>query len=863
MLRLRVLGRIDLRDGAGRELRSVLAQPKRLAILCYLAIGTPRSFHRRDTLLGLFWPEADVEHARSALRQALHFLRHTLGESILISRGDDEIGIEPGSLWCDAVAFEEASTAGKDADAAELYEGDLLPGFFVHEAAEFDRWMDGERMRLRERMLTALERLAKAVPSDGDPRASIRHWRRLATMDPLNSRIAVGLMNSIAAAGDRATAIRHAGAHAALIRDELGGEPDQAVVALAKQLRSAESGGEPSERHRAAPEIRAPSTDQTGDATVISKSEPGSAPPLRRRPLRVGIGIGAGVVVLGLAVAAASFGRRVGADLSPRRIAVAVLDNRTHDSAFTGIGHMASDWITQGLSRTELVEVVPATTALNAGWTWDANAAAYVRASDRDLAQRTGAGLLVTGAYYRTGDSLQFRAEVTDVIKERLVGAPLMIAVPLSAPLSGVELLRQQVMGALAVGLNAEFDRWARVTAHPPRFEAYQEFMTGQEIALENGPLRVAVEHWRRAATIDSGYTQAWLSLANGLWELGDQAEAESAAQRLELLRGRLAPVERYQLDHVQAQLRGDLHARLEAARRIVALTPGSCWLITLGVDAHFALHSREAVVALRQLDPELTCVRKDRDYWTALAMSLHMLGDYDAAVLATRRGRAQHPVEYYLIFAELGALSAQGRTDEANRLIEESMSLAPGRRRLPDQIQWDAADLMAVTAAELRAHGHVVEARRVDDRLIRWLEARPQPERATEVRRSVLARRLYEAGRYEDAQVRFDSLAHEHPEKYLYHAYRGVLAARKGDREQAMRVDAWLAHALKVRPLGSHTIWRARIASLLGERERAVSLINEAIGQGYPRRYYLHWREDFEALRGYEPFEDLIRPEA
>jgi DNA-binding SARP family transcriptional activator/tetratricopeptide (TPR) repeat protein len=862
MVRLRVLGGIDLRDDAGREFRPVLAQSKRFAILCYLAIAPPRTFHRRDTLIGLFWPEADDEHARSALRQALHFLRHAVGENILASRGDDEIGVAPGSLWCDAVAFEEALTAGSDAEAADLYGGDLLPGFFISEAPEFDRWMDGERMRLRECVSTVLERLASTAAADGDHRGSIRQWRRLATMDPLNSRVAVGLMTSIAAAGDRAGAIRHADAHAALIRDELGGEADEAVMALAKQFRSAEFGRHAAEPPTAAQQIGVSPAAELAEASVIAAPGPASALPRRRKGLRVGIGTLAVVSGLGLAIAGVLVGRGNGATLNPRRIAVAVLDNRTDDSALTSLGRMASDWITQGLSRTELVEVVPATTALSAGWRWDANTGAYLRASDRELARRTGAGLLVAGSYYRTGDSLQFRVEVTDVIKDHLIGGPLMIGVPVSASLRGVELLRQQVMGALAVGLNAEFDRWARVTAHPPSFEAYQEFMTGQEIALENGPLRVAVEHWRRAATIDSGYTQAWLSLVNGLGELGDSAEANSAAQRLELRRGRLTPVERIQLDHVQAQLHGDSYARLEAARRIVALTPGSCWLITLGTDAHFSYRPREAIEALRQLDPEATCVRKDRDYWTALAMSLHLLGDYEGAVRAARRGRAQHPLEYQVIFAELGALSALGRADEANRLIQQSMSLPAGARRMPDQIKYDASDLMGIAASELRAHGHVVEAQHLYGRLIRWLESRPQAERATEAPRSVLARRLYEAGRYEDSRAGFDSLAREYPEKYLYRAYVGVLAARRRDREQAMQADAWLARALKVRPRGSHTIWRARIASLLGEKERAVSLIHEAIGQGYTRRYYLHWREDFEGLRGYQPFEEAIRPQ-
>jgi DNA-binding SARP family transcriptional activator len=54
MIRLRTLGALDLRDADGQELRGVLAQPKRAALLAYLALATPRGYHRRDTLLALF-----------------------------------------------------------------------------------------------------------------------------------------------------------------------------------------------------------------------------------------------------------------------------------------------------------------------------------------------------------------------------------------------------------------------------------------------------------------------------------------------------------------------------------------------------------------------------------------------------------------------------------------------------------------------------------------------------------------------------------------------------------------------------------------------------------------------------------------
>ena len=80
MIQLRTLGGLDLTDpDSGGELRAVLVQPKRFALLVYLALANAHRFRRRDTLTGLFWPNVDGDHARGALRQALRFLRGRAG----------------------------------------------------------------------------------------------------------------------------------------------------------------------------------------------------------------------------------------------------------------------------------------------------------------------------------------------------------------------------------------------------------------------------------------------------------------------------------------------------------------------------------------------------------------------------------------------------------------------------------------------------------------------------------------------------------------------------------------------------------------------------------------------------------------
>src|SRR3989442_2267621 len=144
VVEFRILGALNLLGPGGRELTPVLAQPKRFALLAYLAAATPRRLHRRDSLLALFWPELDQEHARAALRQALHGLRHALGDGVLVTRADEDIGIDAEQIRCDVLEFERAAESGHLADALDLYRGDLLEGVFIRGAPQFEQWLQDE-----------------------------------------------------------------------------------------------------------------------------------------------------------------------------------------------------------------------------------------------------------------------------------------------------------------------------------------------------------------------------------------------------------------------------------------------------------------------------------------------------------------------------------------------------------------------------------------------------------------------------------------------------------------------------------------------------------------------------------------------
>ena len=126
MIVLRTLGSIDISAPGRPRAAEVLAQPKRFTLLVYIALTEPKGFVRRDSLLPLFWPEADQSRGRQVLRQTIYLLRQQLGSDAILSRGGEELGVDHTRLRCDVSLFEAALAEGRTADALELYRGDFL-----------------------------------------------------------------------------------------------------------------------------------------------------------------------------------------------------------------------------------------------------------------------------------------------------------------------------------------------------------------------------------------------------------------------------------------------------------------------------------------------------------------------------------------------------------------------------------------------------------------------------------------------------------------------------------------------------------------------------------------------------------------
>jgi TolB-like protein/DNA-binding SARP family transcriptional activator len=235
--RISTLGRLDLVGPDGAPIRSVLSQPKRLALLVYVATA-PGGVRRRDHLLALFWPELDED-------QAVHRLRRSLGDGVLTSDGGDDLRVDAGRLWCDAVALEGAVGVGRDSEGVELYRGAFLDGLRVDGAApEFEHWVDRQRSRFRELATAAVWRVVEAEERRGNGAGAVRWAIRASEIAPTDEASVSRLIDLLARQGDTAGAVRAYDEHLRALR-ELDLEPSAGLREAAEALRSAP----PARRH--------------------------------------------------------------------------------------------------------------------------------------------------------------------------------------------------------------------------------------------------------------------------------------------------------------------------------------------------------------------------------------------------------------------------------------------------------------------------------------------------------------------------------------------------------------------------------------------------------------------------------------
>lgn len=644
MINLRVLGSLHIGKEDGQDVLSVAAQPKRAALLTYLAVAQPGGHVRRDTLVGIFWPETDQQRARHALSQALYALRASLADEVVRTHGGEEVGIDGSLLWCDAVEFGAAFQRGDYEEALDLYQGSFLEGFFLSDAPEFEKWLDLERSRLRAMAAEAAWCLAEREESAGRIDSATARARQAAAYreDEVGLRRLIGLLDR---AGDRAAAIREYEAFAIRMRQELELEPSPETRELVAEIRARI---EPHDAAREDPArgVRLPASTERPNTVVSDASTTAQNRPQRSRMPWASRRTVNTVLLIGLvAMASLALVRFFGSNAAysvenPRQsFVIPPFNVIADDPDLAWLGTGTPNMLALGLGVWEEIRVVDrrrlAALSTARGFSLSDASLSDALAVARDAQ----VGTLILGDIIAQAGAVEVAVRIYDVATEAEIREPVLVSGSAGDDLR--PLVDRIAIAILDLGEagNLRPDIRAATTSSLDAFRDYSEGLD----RLYVGDFDEAAERFESAVARDSTFALAYyrLALADGWREAVDARLLEIAASAVRHS-ARLPWRERQAVLGFNAFLNEDYGTARETYEQLLASdsTDAETWYHLAEIESH-----------------DQTVVRDSTGAWMPAA-------DFNRALYAYERAVELDPgfgLVYGHLFQILVDLSRQG----------------------------------------------------------------------------------------------------------------------------------------------------------------------------------------------------------
>ena len=617
----------------------------------------------------------------------------------------------------------------------------------------------------------------------------------------------------------------------------------------------------------ALPKTRADAAARTTPSAAAGPVPPSSS---RRRTLVRALGGLATVALVAVAVIAAVFFRpsRTAKPSAPasaggfdrERVVVAVYANRTGDASLDALGVQLSDWLTQSLARIGIKTALNPEVPLMGGPGLPRSVLANEGDPIRALADRTGAGLVVSGAYYRDGDSLRVQSQIIDPA----TGAIIVTLDPCTRPRAQtsdlVAEVSKVVMGAIAMRLNKAISTAFPLVAgiRPPAYDAYLEWGQGAVSFASNPP--EAERHFRRSLELDPNFALARALLCAVIRNQGRWAEADQVLRVIEepAAYSQATPAEQAYIRYQRALIDGNLEATLAAVLEVERLLPSPSGKMLVGGAEARLHHTRAAIAVLSQIrveDMPADIGSLASGFLSQRAALHHELGEYDAQLAMARLGQ-QHYRDVAAFFSqEAAALIAMGRAGDIDAVIDRCTQATARSGGI-------GAALYQV-ARELAAHGHAAAATSVAARAAAWYKNRLDSAKPTPGLRASYASALLQAGDCPQAlAIRRDLMGAEPDNLGHQGDYASALLLCGGPRDEAQKIADALAKADRPFLRGSHLYQRARVLAALGDSEAAVRALQAAFvqGRGWPGAE-MHLDPTWDPIRTYPLFQEFMKP--
>jgi TolB-like protein/tetratricopeptide (TPR) repeat protein len=574
-------------------------------------------------------------------------------------------------------------------------------------------------------------------------------------------------------------------------------------------------------------------------------------------------------VLLVLAAVAFVIFRKPSVKFDPNKVVVAIFENQTGDENLNDIGGVIASSISEALNQIDEITVIPMDTVLQISRMLDAEESGQSGIGQAiRLGRETEAGMVVAGNFSKLKDELRIVPEIIDTG----TGNPAMSVQSSSGPFEDmvhiVDDLKDRVSGAIYAYFDAEVSYGDATFQTPPeRFSAYQQYALGNE--LFDRDLGRAFEHYEQAIKLDSTFFAPYFPLMAGYGNAGNWEQVEYCINILDKNRENLSEYSVHHLEANKARFEEDPEGQFHHYFESRKISPENVVNNYLTGSYAYSTNRPKLAVEILRNPPVETYPSFFDEGWVgeawfgSLIGSYHMLGQFKKELKAVRVAQSVYPDTFQDV--EVRALSALGRINDVEAVIEKC--------RLVTREGFNLGRIMFEAALELRNHGHLESYRKIASQAVEWYSNRILEEDASSRIRLQAAEALYLAERWDEAQKSFEVLAEEfldvfptptlltQLDKITCKGYLGVIAARKGERETAQQISEELESIDYSHLSGRNTYWRARIASILNERDTAFNLLKKALGEG--RRYGvdLHQNIDFEPLRDYKPFQDLLKP--
>ncbi len=525
------------------------------------------------------------------------------------------------------------------------------------------------------------------------------------------------------------------------------------------------------------------------------------------------------------------------------------LRDETGDSSYAAWGRLAGDWITQGLHEAGIVPVVPWQSSLMAAEFHERSpGSAGPHGLLSTIESETGAGLVISGSYYRTGDSLRFQAMVSNAHTGELLAAPAPVVVSRDSAASAVAELRQRLMGAVALLLDERLAEREEFTTLPPTYEAYRAFDRGlAHYNLYEYPEARAsmLEAWSRDSTFVPALVFAAFAAMNG----NDWVAADSLIKRALARRSALNEYYESLADYLAAVIDGDMALALRQLSRSAAVAPGSYAAYNSAYRLQQLNRPAEADSILASMNPDRGPMRQWPAYWSQRAYNNHLMARYDLELELARAMRARHPSQRVTWVIEARALAALGRHAELDSLISEARQLEP-------DVYWSLGAMLVTVAEEFRLHGGGSAESRYREAKA-WLDERLAISPDNTAHWTWLAWALAGLHQADSAERVWRRVDQVDPGRA---SNRGRLAALPAQRGDTAAAERWLAGTSR-HELGVSLFQRARVAALLGDESAALKHLGDALRTGVDNwHWHLHeaW-EDFASLHDHPRFTELV----